>query len=65
MKNKNDKKLTFKEKILQKSFEGLCDKLIFACYVVYKKNTLDVCMSYEQFMIDVKDTLNNGVGEEY
>ena len=63
LKNKDTNKLTFKEKLLQKSFSGLCEKLIIACYYVYKKNQ-HKDISYEDFTLDVKDTLQNGVREE-
>lgn len=60
-KNNNEKKLTLKEKLLSKSFSGLCDKLIYACYIVSKKKVIDIDYSYEQYMLDVKDVLTNGV----
>lgn len=64
LKNKKDNgKLTFKEKLLEKSFGGLCEKLLFACFYVYKKNQSND-LTYDEFCLDVKDTLKNGVREE-
>ena len=57
-KKNNSNKLTFKEKLLQKSFEPLCNKLIYACYLVYCKDMKSSSISYDDFMLGVKDVLN-------
>lgn len=63
MKNKNNGKLTFKEKVLQKSFGSLVEKLIIATFYIHKQN-LNTDFTYDDYMLLVKDTLNNGVREE-
>lgn len=61
MKKDKSTKLTFREKMLEKTFQPICNKLITACYMVYYKELKSSSMSYDDFMIAVRDILSGNV----
>lgn len=59
LKKSNNVKLTFKEKLLQNSFQPLVHKLLYASYMVYAKDLQSSAISFDEFELKVKDVLSN------